>query len=237
MKTLKTSVRALSLPAKCLIVFVIQATFVAASLRADDPANPANTANNAVNTNTNAPNAANTSTNAPAAVTNAAQPTATTVAPAPVTNPATPANAAVGAVQPLPKSPGGEGIGVGLILGEPTGLSLKGFVTDNIAVDGAAAWSFDSPSAFQIHSDLLYHNFDLVPLTEGKLPIYFGVGARVKFERHEDTRAGIRVPVGIAYMFAKAPVDIFAELAPGMDVTPRTRFQMAGGVGVRFFFK
>lgn len=129
------------------------------------------------------------------------------------------------------------GIGVGALFGEPTGLSLKGWVTDHAAIDGAVGYSFKTPHALNVHSDFLWHNFDLLPVSRGKLPFYFGVGGRVKAEEHRDTRVGVRFPVGLAYMFDNAPVDVFVEIAPIADVSPSTKFGLDGGVGVRYWFR
>lgn len=134
---------------------------------------------------------------------------------------------------------GDKGFGVGVILGEPLGLSGKFWLTETIAIDGAAAWSFADDEGVQFHADVLYHKFDLFKVKEGKLPIYFGVGARIKFavDDDDDNRFGIRVPVGIDYIFAKAPLDIFFELVPVLDLAPSTKFRFNGAVGIRYFFQ
>ena len=127
--------------------------------------------------------------------------------------------------------------GAGLLVGEPTGLSLKYWLSEKNAVDLGAAWSFEDHSAFQLHSDFLTHKFDLFPINSGELPLYFGVGGRVKIPDHGSTRAGVRVPVGISYLFADIPVEVFAEVAPIVDVTPATQLRFNGGIGVRYYFK
>ena len=134
---------------------------------------------------------------------------------------------------------GDKGFGLGVILGEPLGLSGKFWLTETIAIDGAAAWSFAGDEGVQLHSDVLYHKFDLFNVKEGKLPIYFGVGARIKFvvDDDDDNIFGIRVPVGINYIFAKAPLDIFFELVPVLDLSPNTKFRFNGAVGIRYFFQ
>src|SRR5258706_11060011 len=71
--------------------------------------------------------------------------------------------------------------GAGVILGEPTGASLKYWLNDTMAIDGAIGASFYHETDLGIHGDILWHNFDLLPVPRGKLPVYFGVGARVKF--------------------------------------------------------
>jgi hypothetical protein len=83
----------------------------------------------------------------------------------------------------------------------------------------------------------LWHNFDLIPVPQGRLPVYFGVGGLVRFrDDNQDNQAGIRVPVGISYMFDKAPVDIFVEVGPALDLTPDVRGDITGGIGVRYWF-
>lgn len=127
--------------------------------------------------------------------------------------------------------------GLGIIIGEPTGLSAKLWLNDRMAVDAAAGWSLHDDSDFYLHSDFLYHKFDLIPVSSGRMPFYFGAGGFVRFrDEDRDNQAGIRVPVGVSYMFEKTPVDIFAEFAPGIDLTPSTRCDFTGGIGMRFWF-
>ena len=138
-------------------------------------------------------------------------------------------------------------LGIGLIVGEPTGLSVKYWLDEEHAIDGAAAWSFWDGDGFQLHADYLWHNFDLLDEPsglEGKLPVYFGVGARLKFRddngrRGDDDDAvfGIRVPVGISYLFDGKPFDLFAEIAPVLDLVPDFDLNFSLAVGMRFYVK
>jgi hypothetical protein len=61
------------------------------------------------------------------------------------------------------------------------------------------------------------------------------VGGRIRFEDN-DSRVGVRVPVGLAYLFEGEPVDLYIEVAPILDLTPDTGFSMNGGIGARYFF-
>jgi len=124
--------------------------------------------------------------------------------------------------------------GLGIILGEPTGVSGKLWLTDRTAVDMAAAWSFSDEEAFHLHADYLLHNFDLISVSQGRLPIHFGVGARVKFE--DESKLGVRVPVGLTYIFDGAPLDIFFEIVPILDLIPDTEFDANAAIGIRFYF-
>jgi hypothetical protein len=74
----------------------------------------------------------------------------------------------------------------------------------------------------------------LIPVPEGKLPFYVGVGGRVVFS--DDATIGVRVPLGLDYMFSNAPVDIFVELVPILNLAPSTDFDFNGGIGARYWF-
>ena len=134
-----------------------------------------------------------------------------------------------------------EPFGFGVIVGEPTGLSLKYWLDDDRAVDGAAAWSFSENDSFQLHGDYLFHNREWLEADE--LPCYYGLGARIKF-KHDDGRGrnehdtifGIRFPLGITYLFDEIPLDVFAEIVPVLDLTPDADVDLNAAIGCRFYF-
>ena len=126
--------------------------------------------------------------------------------------------------------------GIGAIFGEPTGVSGKVWLNDMMAIDGVVGWGFYEETEFYTHADVLWHLWDVFPVTKGRLPLYFGVGPRLKVREHEDDRFGIRFPVGVSYMFDNVPVDIFFEVAPILDVAPRTHGAFTAGIGVRYWF-
>jgi hypothetical protein len=125
-------------------------------------------------------------------------------------------------------------IGAGIILGEPTGLSFKYWLTEKTALDAGLAWSFVDENAFQIQADYLIHNFNLIKVSKGKLPFYFGIGGRLKFST--DVILGVRVPLGLAYLFDSEPIDVFLEIAPILDLLPQTDFTISAAIGGRYFF-
>ena len=127
--------------------------------------------------------------------------------------------------------------GVGFTFGKPTGPSLKYFFNDVVAIDGAFGWSTHNHTDFYMQSDLLWHNFDLIPASHGRMPVYFGAGGLLRFRNSgEENQFGIRAPVGVSYLFNSVPVDIFAEVGPALDLTPAVRGEMTGGIGIRFWF-
>lgn len=127
--------------------------------------------------------------------------------------------------------------GLGIILGEPTGINGKLYLGGKTnAIDGAAAWSFSGDNDFHLHGDYLYHNYGWIEVKKGELPVYFGIGARLKIRDNAKNKFGVRVPVGLDYIFADAPFDVFVEVVPILELAPDTDFTMEGAVGGRFYF-
>ncbi|MCK4815689.1 hypothetical protein KA005_07965 [bacterium] len=127
------------------------------------------------------------------------------------------------------------GFGLGVIVGEPTGLSWKFWTGSVTAVDGAAAWSFADKSALHLHADLIFHDFTRIYVEKGKFPLYFGFGGRIKLEKK--SRIGIRIPLGITYIPERLPLDMFLEIVPILDLVPGTEFDFNAAIGIRYFFK
>lgn len=128
--------------------------------------------------------------------------------------------------------------GLGVILGEPTGISFKHWLTTSTALDAGLAWAFSNTDALHIHADYLIHMYDWIQSSDAfasRLNVYLGVGGRAKFET--DSRIGARGAMGLDYFFKGAPLDAFLEIAPILDLTPATDFSLNGGLGVRYFFE
>lgn len=135
-----------------------------------------------------------------------------------------------------------EGLGVGVIFGERTGVSFKYWTTGTTAIAGGIAWSFGNVDSLYLHADYLLHNFTLFQIETGQLPVYYGLGARVRLVAdtgniNRDNQVGVRVPLGLNYLFADPRLDVFFEIVPLLDLAPRTRFNLDWGIGVRYFFQ
>jgi hypothetical protein len=126
------------------------------------------------------------------------------------------------------------GLGLGVVFGEPTGISAKMWTSEKTALDAAVAYHIGNPGWLHLHADFLIHNYDLIDVNQGALPVYFGVGGFVSFS--SDLGLGARIPFGLDYQFEGAPVDIFAEVVPGLSLIPGIAFYIGGGIGVRYFF-
>jgi hypothetical protein len=124
-------------------------------------------------------------------------------------------------------------LGAGVILGSPTGLSVKYFLTDTHAVDAVLG---EIGGNLSVHADFLWHAWDASPQpAAGRLGAYLGLGARLRDAR-EDVQVGVRAVAGGALRLRAHPVEIFAEVAPVFQLVPSDFVQLDGGVGVRFYF-
>jgi len=145
------------------------------------------------------------------------------------------------------------GFGLGIIIGEPTGITGKYWLSGKSAIDGAIAWSMHGEN-LHLHGDYLVHKFDLIKVSKGSFPFYYGIGARFRFgdndhndfidhdhswwgNHHHDDVFGIRVPFGLDYLFGSDPFDIFLEVVPILDLVPDTEVNFNAAIGFRFWFK
>jgi hypothetical protein len=127
--------------------------------------------------------------------------------------------------------------GLGVILGEPTGLSWKIWTGGKTAFAGGAAWSLGQKNYFHPHVDYLFHNEDLIKVSKGRFPFYYGLGVRFLFrDDDESDKVGIRFPLGFEYLFESPSLGLFFEFVPIFDVSPKTRVDLNGAIGVRYYF-
>ncbi len=123
---------------------------------------------------------------------------------------------------------------LGVMIGDPTGISFKNWTSSKTAFDLGAAWSLENNDAISLHADYLWHSF--MNVDKGALAFYYGIGARALLIENGDSRIGIRVPLGFNYLFADAPLDLFVEIAPIIDLAPSTDLNGDGVIGVRYYF-
>lgn len=126
-------------------------------------------------------------------------------------------------------------IGVGIIAGEPSGFSFKWWAEDGTAVDAVTGWSLGDGD-FYVHADYLWHRTIEDVEIGGSAPVYYGIGARLLLRDDGDSKVGVRIPIGLDYVLDNGRFDIFIEIAPIFNVIPKTKFDLSGGVGARFYF-
>ena len=138
--------------------------------------------------------------------------------------------------------------GLGIILGEPTGISAKLWTSSDNAFDFGLGWSFggdrigkytgtyNGESRLHLHADYLWHAFDVIKSTE-RFPLYYGAGARINTGGGYNSSFAARGVFGIAWFPRSTPIDVFLEVVPSLQLTPSTGFGLDAGVGVRYFFQ
>ncbi len=126
---------------------------------------------------------------------------------------------------------------LGLIIGEPTGISYRAWLGTSNAMDFAVGWSVNTRENdhFDIHGAYLFGRKTDMRIDGYRIPWYFGPGGRIKLGE-KDAVLGFRFPFGLYYKFRTVPFSMFFELAPGLNITPSTEFDITGGLGFRYIF-
>ncbi len=150
---------------------------------------------------------------------------------------------------PILAHAGEKGLGVGLIVGEPTGVTAKKWLTRSSAIVVSGAYSFGGSDELRIQADYLVHNYkllrELVPRSaRSRFSAYYGIGARMRIDDitegkvfDDDVDLGIRFPLGLGYRFREAPLGVFVEFVPVLDVSPDSQWLWRSSFGVRYYFK
>ncbi len=141
------------------------------------------------------------------------------------------------------------GVGIGLIVGDPTGISAKFWTSEKNAIDLAVGWSnngtwsrfgngyayYYTQSLFHIHADYLWHSFHVIESKEN-FPLYYGLGFHFDSGSTVPTAFGVRGVGGIEWLPRAVPLDVFLEIAPVFYVSPTAGLGLDAGLGARFFF-
>jgi hypothetical protein len=141
-------------------------------------------------------------------------------------------------------------LGLGLIIGEPTGVSARLYLGEdsNTAIQGAAG-SAVLGGGLQVHGDYVIHPWILENRESFVMPAYIGGGLR--FLRHEsgdggdsDFHTGVRLVLGMLFDFKDVPLDVFVEIAGVADIRFDTDdedhkgfgLDINAGAGARYYF-
>lgn len=137
--------------------------------------------------------------------------------------------------------------GLGVIIGEPTGISAKLWVSNNNALAMGFGWlvkgyrfsgfdsDYDRVTRMNIHVDYLWHSFNAISYS-GEFPLFYGIGGRIVTGPDYSGTFGVRGIIGIAWIPRSTPLDIFIEVAPTLLLVNSTGFGIEAGIGARFFF-
>lgn len=139
-------------------------------------------------------------------------------------------------------------LGVGIIIGSPTGFTGKVIFTQRSAFAANIGWSlgdnpklhitgdyqFLFPTVFRWSDEITGEQRELKNLTP-----YIGIGGRFKFKENEqehetEMNIGLRLGGGIEYAISR--FGIFLEIYPVVNIFPSTDFDLEGGLGARIYF-
>jgi hypothetical protein len=146
------------------------------------------------------------------------------------------------------QGPNGRPFGLGLALGEPTGISGKYWFNEKNAVDMAIGYGYFPHEGGALFADYLYHIYTIANTSKFDFEFYLGFGGKLGFWHHHVDRPdphddrgfgiGVRIPFGLTMVFDQAPFDIFLELTPSMAfISPEPfYFDFDAALGGRFYF-
>jgi hypothetical protein len=126
-------------------------------------------------------------------------------------------------------------LGLGVSIGNPTGLNGKYWLDGTHAIDGGFAWSVGEKFDLSIHSDYLFHKEGAFFFNDvHPLDLYYGIGGRMEFEDEIDL--GVRIPIGLVNKLENGKADIFGEVAPIVDFLGTTGLELHILFGGRYYF-
>ena len=123
-------------------------------------------------------------------------------------------------------------LGVGGILGNPTGPTVKYWLSEKTSLDLTIGLKKD----ISLNGNILFQYWDVFPQPqEGRVGGYLGVGAKYQQKKNDDL-FGIRGVGGINYWASQYPIELFIELAPVLELTPNVDTDIDAGIGIRYYF-
>lgn len=129
-------------------------------------------------------------------------------------------------------SRGGD-VGIGIVLGDPTGFSAMFRLGGRGALDLAIGLDVFGDDDAYVHLEYVHFLTDLSRGGTAGLVPYVGIGG---FFVTDVDFVGARAPFGLAIEFNRAPIQIFGELALFFLVEPDTDLDVGGAIGFRYFF-
>lgn len=125
-------------------------------------------------------------------------------------------------------APAAAQVGIGGLLGDPTGLTLK-------AGTGQGAIVIDVNLDDAVYGQLHYLiREQRLPGTGSDIRFGFGPGVLVGEAPGDETRIAISALLGLGW-YLDPRFEIFGQVTPGVELTPDTDGRVGAAVGARFF--
>lgn len=129
---------------------------------------------------------------------------------------------------------------LGVIIGDPSGISGRMEWDSRHSIDGALAYSTGYHNGLHIHGTYLWDRARSWSTAQGPIDMYYGLGLRmISITKGSDDGKlsfGPRAPVGLIYNFNDPDIELFGELALALDLTPKTDIDLDVGFGARIRF-
>jgi len=139
-------------------------------------------------------------------------------------------------------------LGLGIIIGSPTGFTGKYIITQKSAIAVHIGWSLGDNPQLHITGDYQFLFPTVLRWTDDmteeqreirNLTPYVGIGGRFRFKENEpehetELNFGLRLGGGAEIKFSR--FGIFLEIYPVINVLPATDFDLEGGLGARIYF-
>jgi len=126
-----------------------------------------------------------------------------------------------------------QGFGLGIMIGEPTGISGKYWIDSKSSLNFGIGWSIGA--SVHLHADYTFNNFSAIRASE-KFVLFYGVGARIRSQKNNEVGLGVRGIIGIDWIPKEAPIDIALEVVPIFDLFPETSLKLAAAICWRYYF-
>jgi hypothetical protein len=145
------------------------------------------------------------------------------------------------------QGPKGKSFGFGLILGDPTGLTINYFTNSENSWDAYIGSSYFG--SLRIGGDYLWHfnafNSNVVKMYAGPgIVLGFGNGTGIWYKEDHDKfyywkdnsfGMGARVIFGANIIPRNTPIEIFFELGPLVGFSPNVGVNIDAALGIRFY--
>lgn len=121
-------------------------------------------------------------------------------------------------------------VGIGLQVGQPSGMALKIYREDPVAYDGILTTDGDDYISFRLHR-IWEH-----PLPDSPMYIYVGPGLFLREERHPTsyrTALGLSAEAGLNFYAER--FEVFLHVSPTLRLIPHSDAQWGQSVGLRYY--
>lgn len=122
-------------------------------------------------------------------------------------------------------------VGLGLVVGVPSGLSATVRLSPTSSANVQMAWRVESTFFAQAHYD-----FILSTLQRGQdhqVDFYGGPGLFLRLAPRQADLLGLSGNFGIRWLIGNH-LELFSELAPKVGLLTRTEIDLTGGIGFRY---